>query len=91
MVSGSRKISLLGAVLCPSFKRGIDQPRADTAFVAGVLIMTPTILVRVVSTTPIRIVGVVIMTPATLPHDKLGSHVQLLTTPRNPTEPNRNP
>ena len=80
MVSGSRKISLLGAVLCPSFKRGIDQPRADTAFVAGVLIITPT-----------TFVGVVIMTPATLPHDKLGSHVQLLTTPRNPTEPNRNP
>lgn len=29
------------------------------------------------------------MTPATLPHDKLGSHLQLVTTPRNPTEPNR--
>ena len=31
------------------------------------------------------------MTPATLPQDKLGSHVQSLTTPRNPTKPNRIP
>ena len=90
MVSGSRKISLLGAELCPSLKRGTGQPRADTAFWSGV---GPRF--KKVGATPVKgILPPLLKTRAhvaTLPHDKLGSHLHLLTTPRNPTEPNRNP